>query len=100
MNLTRALDVALPDIPARTIAERYPRLDPGVTFREHIEDGASVFRVYVPHAEGMIKFPPPNWHLAKLFDGKRSYEEIAEMYSEQTGALYDEEQIRDFAADL
>jgi putative peptide zinc metalloprotease protein len=100
MNLTRVLNNALPEIPARTLAEHYPRLDPGVTFREHIEDGESVFRVYVPHAGGMIKFPPLNWHLAKLFDGKRSYEEIAEMYSEQTGALYDEEQIRDFAADL
>ena len=48
MNLTRALDVALPEIPARTIAEHYPRLDPGATFREHIEDGKPIVRVYVP----------------------------------------------------
>ncbi len=100
MNLTRVLNNALPEIPARTIAERYPRLDPGVTFREHIEDGESVFRIYVPCVEGMFKLPPANWNLAKLFDGNRSYAEIAELYSLQTGTQYGEEEIRDFAADL
>jgi putative peptide zinc metalloprotease protein len=100
MNLTRVLNNALPDIPARTIAERYPRLDPGTTFREHIEDGERIFRVYVPCVEGMFKLPPRNWELAQLFDGKRSYAEIAELYSQKAGIFYDEEQIRDFAADL
>jgi putative peptide zinc metalloprotease protein len=100
MNLTRALDVALPEIPARTLAERYPRLDPGTTFREHIEDGKPVFRIYVPCVAGMFKFPPQNWNLAKLFDGRRSYREIAELYSQETGVLYAEEQVREFAADL
>jgi hypothetical protein len=85
MNLTRVLDVALPDIPARTIAERYPRLDPGATFREHIEDGKPVVRVYVPSSNCMFKFPPLNWKLAQFFDGQRSYEEIAELYSQQNG---------------
>jgi putative peptide zinc metalloprotease protein len=100
MNLTRVLNNALPEIPARTIAERYPRLDPGTTFREHIEDGQPLFRIYVPCVEGMFKLPPQNWNLAKLFDGVKSYAEIAELYSQQTGVLYSEEQIRDFAADL
>jgi len=100
MNLTRVLNNALPEIPARTLAERYTRVDPGMTFREHLEDGEPIFRIYVPCVEGMFKFPPQNWHLAQLFDGKRSYEEIAEIYSQQTGVHYDEEQIRDFSADL
>lgn len=100
MNLTRALDVALPDIPARTLAERVPRLDPGTTFREHIEDGEPVVRIYVPCVGGMFKLPPSNWKLAQLFDGKRTYEEIAELYSEQTGTQYDVAEIREFAAML
>ena len=87
-------------MPARTIAERYPRLDPGTTFREHIEEGERIFRIYVPCVEGMFKLPPRNWELAQLFDGTKSYAEIAELYSQKTGTLYDEEQIRDFAADL
>jgi putative peptide zinc metalloprotease protein len=100
MNLVRVLNVALPELPARTIAERYPRLDPGVNFREHIENGKPVIRVYVPCAKSMFAFPPANWKLAQLFDGNRSYEQIAELYSRQTGAEYSVEEMREFAASL
>ena len=100
MNITEALNAALPDIPARMIAERYPRVAPDVVFREHVEDGKPVFRVYVPSAEAMYKFPPQNWALIQLFDGKRSYGEIAELYSRQTRDEYSAEQVRDFAAEL
>jgi putative peptide zinc metalloprotease protein len=100
MNLTRALDVALPEIPARTLSEHYPRLDPGATFREHIEDGRPMVRIYVPTVGLMYRFPYQNWRLARLFDGKRSYEEIAELFSQETGVQYDPEEIREFAAEL
>ena len=100
MNITEALNAALPEIPARMVAERYPRVGPDVVFREHIEDGKPVFRVYVPSAEAMYKFPPQNWALIQLFDGKRTYEEIAELYSQQMCVQYSAEQVRDFAADL
>ena len=100
MNLTRVLDVALPEIPARTVAERYPRLDPGTTFREHIEDGKPVVRVYVPCAGGMYKLTPQQWGVARLFDGKRSYEEVAELYSQESGVQYAAEDIRELAAEL
>src|ERR1700690_1531830 len=100
MNLTRALDVALPEIPARTLAERYPRLDPGTNSREHLEDGKPVIRVYVPSSNCMFKFPPANWELAQLFDGERSYEEIGEIYSRENGIQYDAQEVRDFAAEL
>ena len=60
MNLTEALNVALPEIPARTVAQRYPRIDPAATFKEHIEDGtAKVVRVIVPSEQAMFRFPPP-----------------------------------------
>jgi putative peptide zinc metalloprotease protein len=100
MNLTRALDVALPEIPARTLAQRYPRLDPSTTFREHIEDGKPVVRIYVPCVGGMFKLSPEQWNIARLFDGKRSYESVAEVYSQQVGARFDVASIREFAADL
>jgi putative peptide zinc metalloprotease protein len=100
MNLTRALEVALPEIPARTVAQRYPRLDPGTSFREHIEDGKPVVRIYVPSVLGMYTFQPGEWQLAQLFDGARSYEEIAELYSQQTGVQYDLDAVKEFAGDL
>ena len=100
MNITEALNVALPELPARTIAERYPRVDPGATFAEHIEDGQKVVRVYLPSDESMFRFPLASWSLIQLFDGKRSYEEIAAIHSTQTGMEYSTEEIRDYAAAL
>src|SRR5271154_1391881 len=100
MNLTRALEVALPDFPARALAERYPRMDPSITFREHIEGGKLVVRVYVPSVSGMYTFPDADWRLIQLFDGQRSYEEIALLYSQQNGIQYDTEGVREFSASL
>src|SRR5271166_2900228 len=100
MNLTRVLNNALPDLPARTLVERPPRLDPGVTFREHMEEGKPKVRVYVPSAKGMYKFSPSDWKLVQFFDGVRSFEEIAEIYSQETGAQYSAESVREFSAML
>lgn len=100
MNLTRVLDVALPEIPARTLAQRYPRLDPGATCKEHMEGGKPVVRVYIPSLEGMITFAKSEWKLVQLFDGNRSHEEIAELYSQEMGVKYDVDGVREFAAEM
>ncbi len=100
MNIARALKVALPEIPARAIAQHYPRMDPGCTFKEHLDDGERVIRVYVPSVEAMYKFPPQNWALIQLFDGTRTCQEIATLYSRQAGIAYSAEAIREFADDL
>jgi putative peptide zinc metalloprotease protein len=100
MNITRALNAALPDIPARAMAERRPRMDPSVTSKEHLDDGERVIRVYVPSVEAMYKFPPQNWALIQLFDGMRTCEEVAKLYSHQTGIEYTLETIQEFADDL
>ncbi|HVH50376.1 MAG TPA: hypothetical protein VM781_01820, partial [Candidatus Bathyarchaeia archaeon] len=100
MNLTRALEVALPEIPARDLATRVPRLPPDVVFKQHIEDGKPVVRVLVPSQEAMFNFPPQNWALAQLFDGVRPYDEIAELYSAEIGTQYDADEVREFAAAL
>src|SRR5712691_6659828 len=97
MNITRALKAALPDIPARAMAQRYPRLDPTFTFKEHLEDGERVIRVYIPSVGAMFKFPPQNWELIRLFDGTRTCEKVAEIYSQQAGRPYTVEAIREFA---
>ena len=100
MNLTRALDVALPDIPAREILQRVPRVDPGITFREHLEDGERIVRVYIPSTALMYRLTWAQWSLARLFDGKRSYQTIAELYSGEMGTPYDEQTVYEFASDL
>lgn len=100
MNLTRLLDVALPEIPARVISGRAPRMPPDVVFKEHIEEGNPIVRVLVPSQEAMYRFPPANWALAQLFDGNRTYEDIAETYSASAGIEYSPDEVREFAASL
>jgi len=100
MNLTRALNVALPDIPAREILQRVPRIEPGVTFREHVEDGQRMVRVYFPSTGLMYRLSWAQWNLARLFDGKRSYAAIAELYSQEMGEAYDEQAVYEFASAL
>jgi putative peptide zinc metalloprotease protein len=100
MNLTRVLNNALPDLPARTLSDRTPRMPPDVVFKEHIEAGQPIVRVLVPSQDAMYRFPPQNWALVQLFNGTRSFDDIAVLYSGQTGTAYDVEEVREFAASL
>ncbi len=100
MNITQALNVALPELPAKLISQRPPRVHPDVVFREHIEEGKPVIRAYVPGVDAMFVFPPESWKLIQLFDGQRSYAEVAELCSRETGVPYSEETVRDFAAEI
>jgi putative peptide zinc metalloprotease protein len=97
MNLTRVLKVALPEIPARRLQERYPQKPPGAVFKEHIEEGERVVRVVVPSQNAMFRFPPQSWDLIQYFDGVRSYEDIARDYSNDAGQVHSAEEIREFA---
>jgi putative peptide zinc metalloprotease protein len=100
MNITRVLNVALPDMPARILSDRPPRIPPDAVFKEHIEDGQPIVRVLVPSQDAMYRFPRANWTLVQLFDGQRTYEEIAKLYSSQIGTAYDVEEVREFTASL
>jgi putative peptide zinc metalloprotease protein len=100
MNLNQALNVALPEIPARTLAQRPPRPDPDLTFKQHVEDGQTMVRMYAPSSGLMYTVPEKNWNLIRLFDGKRSFEEIAAIYSAENGVQYDAQEVREFAGDL
>ncbi len=100
MNITQALNVALPELPARVVSQRYPRLHPETVFKEHIEEGQPVIRAFAPGAGAMFTFPPESWKLIQLFDGQRSYADVAELYSQETGIEYSEDTVRDFAAEI
>jgi putative peptide zinc metalloprotease protein len=100
VNLTRVLNVALPDIPARVLGDKPPRFPPDVIAKEHIEDGERVVRVVVRGIESMFRFPPVNWELAQYFDGKRTFKEIADDYSDKSNTLFSEDTVREFAQSL
>ena len=98
MNLTEALDAALPEIPRTRLARsRPPRLDPDLTVRDDVLDGEPIVGVFQPEGANYYRFPPEQWRLIQLFDGVRSYEEIAEEYAAQTGQFIPVEDLRLFA---
>jgi putative peptide zinc metalloprotease protein len=101
MNLSEALDAALPDIPSARVARgRPPRLDPDLVIREDLLDGEPIVAVLQREKGTFFRFPIDQWNIAILFDGVRSYEEIADLYVEQTGNPATAEEMRAFADGL
>src|SRR5690349_1535687 len=100
MNLTQALNVALPEIPARIVAQRCPRLHPGIVHKEHIVDGRPTVRILVPGVDAVFNLDPRTWSLVCLFDGRRNWEEIADAYFQTTGGTASEKELHELADDL
>src|ERR1700687_3745260 len=100
MNIVRALDVALPELPERVIRKNPPKLDPRVISKEHIENGQPVVVVKMPGTDIVFRFVPLQWRLIQLFDGNRSYAEIAELFQKETGTAASEDDVKELAGFL
>jgi putative peptide zinc metalloprotease protein len=101
MNLTEALDAALPEIPLQRLARsRPPRLDPELTVLEDVLDGEPIIGVFQRDGGNYFRFPPAQWRLLQLFDGVRSYDEIATELAAQTGEQISTHDLRLFADQL
>jgi len=96
MNIVEALNVALPEIPARA-RRRLPRMNPRVIAREQIEEGQPRMMVLVPEMHQYYRLTPDQWALLRLFDGERSYQEVADAFSAQTNIAYSAELAQEFA---
>lgn len=97
MNILEALDTSLPELPGKAGAKNYPKLDPDVIFKEHLEHGVPTILAKVPGADNYVRFSREQWTLAELFDGNRSYEEITELVNEK-GVGFLLEDVQEFAA--
>ena len=101
MNLSEALDAALPEIPKTRIQRsRPPRIDPNLVVREDVLDGVPIVGVFQRGKGTFYRFSPAQWNLALLFDGTRSYDEISALYEEQNGVPVSAEDIRAFAESM
>jgi len=101
MNLSEALDAALPEIPqARLARSRPPRLDPDLVVREDVLDDEPIVGVFQRGKANYFRFSPTQWQLALLFDGVRSYEEIANLFTSTTGVPTSFEEVRSFAENM
>jgi putative peptide zinc metalloprotease protein len=100
MNIVRALDVALPDLPERIVRKNPPKLDPRVISKEHIENGHPVVVAKMPGTDLVFRFVPLQWQLIQMFDGVRTPAEIAELFEQETGVAVSEDDVQDLASSL
>jgi len=68
MNIVRALDVALPELPQQIVRKNPPKLDPNVIAKEHLEKGKLVIITKAPGSEWIFRFTPLQWQLLQMFD--------------------------------
>lgn len=97
MNLAEALNAALPELPAKRVGTRYPRVDPRAIWAENVEEGQPIIVVHIRGTDGFYRFPPEQWKLIELFDGKRSYEDVVEAYRQLYSVQYPVEDVREFS---
>ena len=88
MNLAEALDV-LPELPVSHQNRRIFTMDTRYVGREHIEEGEPIVLAHIPGSAEIFRFSPQQWILVHFFDGVRTYDEIAHLMQEETGAEYD-----------
>ncbi|MFY9843878.1 MAG: HlyD family efflux transporter periplasmic adaptor subunit [Terriglobales bacterium] len=96
MNLAEALDV-LPEISTPTRSKRIFKMDPNLVGRDHVEEDGPVVLAHVPGSTKIFRLTPEQWKLAHLFDGQRSYDEIAELMVAETRMQVNGEVVRGFA---
>jgi putative peptide zinc metalloprotease protein len=100
MNLTEVLNVALPELPARRIGQERLRLHPKVIAREQVEGGVPTIVSMISGGNYIVRFSPEQWKLVQLFNGQRTYAEVAERSEVETGIRFTEQEVREFAAPL
>jgi putative peptide zinc metalloprotease protein len=101
MNLSEALDAALPEIPRSRLSRKNPpRLDPDLIIREDVTDGEPIVAVYQRSTASLMRLKPTQWQLASLFDGVRTYEDIAASFEAETGIPISSDEARTFAENM
>jgi putative peptide zinc metalloprotease protein len=99
MNLAEVLNVALPELPARR-GKSFPRVHPNLIAREQIEGGVPTMVAMVSGGSYVMRFNPEQWKLVNLFNGERSYHDVVDLFKQETGIAFGEEEVREFAESL
>lgn len=100
MNIVRALEVALPELPPQIVRRIPPKLDPRVIAKEHVEKGKAVVLTKMPGTDLVFRFSPLQWQMIQMFDGTSSFEDIAIRFSQDTGLAVSEDDVKELASYL
>jgi putative peptide zinc metalloprotease protein len=98
MNILHSSSDALFALPTEALRDRLPQFDTGIIAREEVVEGKPMVVAMRKRAEGYYRINAEDWAMLQLFDGKRSYEEVAALYTAQTGQQCSAGQAREFAA--
>ena len=101
MNLARVLEVALPDTPPLRERKGFPRMHPRHVAREHVEREGPLVMVLIPDGPNVFfRLHPSQYKLATMFNGERSYQEVAAAFTAETGIALEEANVCEFAESL
>ncbi len=82
------------------MGEVYPRVHPNLIAREHVDREGTMIRVIPPGGELLFRLSKQQYELVKLFDGRRSYAEVAALFRQKNGIPVTEAQVKSFADSL
>ncbi len=98
MNLSRALDSDLPALP-RQYEEICFRFDPKIFWREEVTPlHTTVYVITKTHR--LVSFTPERWKLVRMFDGRKTYEQLAALWKKVCNVSATADQIREYAEAL
>lgn len=100
MNIVRALEAALPELPPQIVRKNPPKLNPQVIAKEHIEKGQPVIITKAPGSEYIFRFSPQQWQLVQMFDGVSTYEEISKRFTAESGGAISADEVRELVSYL
>ncbi|HUQ50215.1 MAG TPA: HlyD family efflux transporter periplasmic adaptor subunit [Terriglobales bacterium] len=101
MNLTQVMNVTLPDPPAARMRDTFPRVSPKMIARDHYEREGHMVHIIIPDGPShFFRFSPQQYELIKLFDGRRSYAEIARVFTKEQNIAIKEDFVRAFADNM
>ena len=101
MNLTQVMNVTLPEPPAAKLRDTYPRVHPKLVTRDHYEREGHMVHCIVPDGPShFFRFSIQQFELIKLFNGRRTYKQIAELFTEQQRININEEFVKKFADNM
>jgi putative peptide zinc metalloprotease protein len=96
MNIGGCADSAIWQTASERVRPGTPKLDPRVIAHEQIEGGVRTVLAMQYGGEGFYRLSPDDWTLMQLFDGQRSFGEVAQEFEARAGIRYTEEQLAEF----
>lgn len=101
MNLIQIMNVTLPEPPAARTHQSYPCVSPKMIARDHFEREGHMVHVIVPDGPShFFRFSQQQFELIKLFNGRRSYAEIARLFTRTQNITINEEFVQTFAENM